>query len=299
MVNSRLEKNKKQRKDIAKEENIKKTKNATKIFFKIFMVLLIIFGTIFIACRYIGTSGLFVKEYSLDYDNLPDSFYGLKIIQISDINYNKETTDINKVKKLVKTINKYKPDLIVFTGDLIYGDITQEELNKLGLELDKLDANLGKYAVFGSDDDQSKIIIKNAGFMDLENNYDLIYNEENIPILITGFSNNIDTNAGFKYFDDESSNQDIFTISIMNKPDNIDTILSHRSVDLAMAGYSLNGLINIPSVGGVFLSDGCKNYYDSYYKIDNTDFFISGGIGVRKYPYRLFNHPSINLYRVK
>ena len=33
------------------------------------MVLLIIFGTIFITCRYIGTSGLFVKEYSLDYDS--------------------------------------------------------------------------------------------------------------------------------------------------------------------------------------------------------------------------------------
>mgnify|MGYP003298890046 CR=1 FL=1 len=85
MVNSRLEKNKKQRKDIAKEENLKKTKNATKIVFKIFIILLIVFGTIFISCRYIGTAGLFVKEYGLDYDNLPDNFYGLKIIQISDI----------------------------------------------------------------------------------------------------------------------------------------------------------------------------------------------------------------------
>ena len=143
MVNSRLEKNKKQRKDIAKEENIKKTKNISFFVFKVFIVLFIIFGTIYVSCRYIGTSGLFVKEYSLDYDNLPSSFYGLKIIQISDINYNENTTDINKVKDLIKTVNKYNPDIIVFTGDLIYGNVTHEELNMLSKELNKLDAKLG------------------------------------------------------------------------------------------------------------------------------------------------------------
>lgn len=299
MVNSRLEKNKKQRKDIAKEENIKKTKNISFFVFKVFIVLFIIFGTIYVSCRYIGTSGLFVKEYSLDYDNLPSSFYGLKIIQISDINYNENTTDINKVKDLIKTVNKYNPDIIVFTGDLIYGNVTHEELNMLSKELNKLDAKLGKYAVFGSDEDQAKIIIKNAGFIDIENSFDLIYNADNDPILITGFGNNLDLNSGFKYFEDIDSNQEIFTLALLNKPDNIEAILSYKSVDLAMAGYSLNGQIKIPGIGGVFLPEGCKNYYDSYYKINNTDFYISSGVGMRKYPYRLFNHPSINLYRLK
>jgi len=299
MVNSRLEKNKKQRKDIAKEENIKKTKNATKIFLKFFLVLILIFGSIFVSCRYIGTSGLFVKEYSLDYDSLPSNFYGLKIIQISDINYNTKTTDMNKIKKLIKTVNKYNPDIIVFTGDLIYGNITHDEVNQLGIEFNKLNANLGKYAVFGNDDDQAKIIIKNAGFIDLENSYDLIYTNENEPILINGFNDNPDLNAGFEYFINDNSNEDIFTISIMHKPDTIDKILSYRSVDLAMAGYSLNGLIKIPGAGGLFISDGYEKYYDSYYKINDTDFYISSGVGVREYPYRLFNHPSINLYRLK
>ena len=42
-----------------------------------------------------------------------------------------------------------------------------------------------------------------------------------------------------------------------------------------------------------------KKYYDPYYKIDNTDLYISGGIGVSNFNFRLFNRPSYNLYRFK
>ena len=37
----------------------------------------------------------------------------------------------------------------------------------------------------------------------------------------------------------------------------------------------------------------------NYYRINNTDLYVSSGVGTRKYPYRLFNHPSINLFRLK
>ncbi len=297
---SRIEKNKKQRFDIAKEEHIKKTKNMTIKIGKIILILLIIFGISYGILRYVGNMGLIVKEYSLKYDNLPDNFYGLKIVQVSDINYDEKTTDLKKVKQLVKKINSLRPDIIIFTGDLVYGDITNEEVVDLEKELNKLDAVLGKYAVFGEDDDTSHIIIKNAGFIDINNNYDLIYKDKYSPILIVGFnSDNLNLEDAFSYFNDENANQDIFTIAIMHKPDIIDEVLNYHPVNLAMAGHSLNGLIKLPKVGGIFTYDGSKKYFDSYYKIDDTDFYISGGVGTRDYPYRLFNHPSINLYRLK
>lgn len=300
MVNSRLEKNKKQRKNIAKEEHIETTKNVSRKLAKIFLIIMIIFGTIYITCRYIGNFGLVVKEYSLEYDKLPDNFYGLKIIQISDINYNGETMNMNKIKKVVDKVNSIRPDIIIFTGDLIYGNITQKERTNLEIELSRLDATLGKYAIFGEDDDQAKIIVKNAGFEDIENNYDLIYKNGYDPILIIGINDNdMNLDSAFSYFDSENANSDIFTIAIMHKPDSIDEVLKYHHVDLAMAGHSLNGLIRIPNVGGIFLSDGYKNYFEPYYRINNTDFYISSGLGTREYPYRLFNHPSMNLYRLK
>lgn len=300
MVNSRIEKNKKQRYDIKKEEHIKNTKNITKILIKIFLVIISIFGVIYISCRYIGNIGLVVNEYSLEYDNLPDSFYGLKIVQISDINYNSATVDMKKVEKLVDKVNDLKPDLIIFTGDLVYGDVSQDDLNILEDNLTKMNASLGKYSIFGEDNNSIKIIVKNAGFIDLENTYDLIYKDDYTPILITGIGGNlIDLDSSFSYFSEEGINNNIFTISIMHKADIIDEVLERYDVDLAMGGHSLNGLIKIPGVGGIFTNSGNRKYFDSYYKINDTDLFISSGIGVRQYPYRLFNHPSINLYRLK
>jgi predicted MPP superfamily phosphohydrolase len=76
-------------------------------------------------------------------------------------------------------------------------------------------------------------------------------------------------------------------------------ILNKRDVDLILSGNSLGGQINIPNVGGLFKIDGSRKYIDNYYRINNTDLYVSSGIGTRKYPYRLFNHPSINFYRIK
>ena len=297
--NSRIEKNKKQRFDIAKKEHIENTVNVSKIIFKVFLVLFLILGSIYVTCRYIGTSGLIVKEYSIDYENLPDSFYGLKIIHISDINYNSKTMPMKKVKKVVEQVNLLKPDLILFTGNLIYGDITQKELKELTSIISTLEAGIGKYAVFGEDNSDAKILIKNAGFIDIEDSYDLIYGYDNTPILINGLSNNLGIDSAFEYFYQENINTDIFTITLTHKPDNIKEVLKSNNVDLALAGSSLNGLINIPGVGGIVKMDGSQTYVNSYYKERNTDIYISSGIGTREYPYRLFNHPSISLFRLK
>ncbi len=294
---SRIEKNKKQRTDIAREEQIKKTKNITRIVIKITIILVIFLSIIYVSCRYVGTSGLIVKEYGLEYENLPDNFYGLKIVQISDINYNSKTVNLVKIKKMIKKINYIKPDIIVFTGDLIHGKIDSAEMEKLESELSELKAKIGKYAVSGEDDDNSHIALKNAGFVIIDNDYDLIYNKDYQPIVIVGVdSNDTDLENAFRYIDEK---QNLFTIAIMHKPDTIDDILNYYHVDLAMAGHSLNGLIQLPKIGGIFTFDGAKKYFDSYYRVENTDLFISGGIGTRDYPYRLFNHPSINFYRLK
>ena len=39
-------------------------------------------------------------------------------------------------------------------------------------------------------------------------------------------------------------------------------------------------------------------YTNSYYDINNTKFYISNGLGTENISFRLFNKPSINLYRL-
>ena len=70
-------------------------------------------------------------------------------------------------------------------------------------------------------------------------------------------------------------------------------------VDLILGGHSLNGSVVVPYYGGVFLDDLADKYYQEHYSKGITDIYISSGIGTNKYPYRIFNKPSINLYRLK
>ena len=74
---------------------------------------------------------------------------------------------------------------------------------------------------------------------------------------------------------------------------------STYEVDLVLGGHSLNGSIVIPYYGGIFIDDGAYKYYQEHYSKGITDIYISSGIGTNKYPYRIFNKPSFNLYRLK
>ena len=90
---------------------------------KIILFTIILLSLFFSYSRYLGTKGLIVKEYGIKDSNLPDSFYGLKIVHISDIHYKVSTTK-EDLKKVVKEINLLKPDIVILSGDLFDKSIT-------------------------------------------------------------------------------------------------------------------------------------------------------------------------------
>lgn len=302
---SRTEKNKSKRNAINKEERTQKRKKITTSFIKVAVIVTIILSISYLILRYVGNYGLIVKEESLIYENLPDNFHGLKIIQFTDLHYG-SVVNTKKLKEIVNKINKINPDIILFTGDLIdrHYSLNSKEQQEIISLLNKLDSKLGKYATEGNHDKKYfNSIMKDTDFTVLENSYDLIYDEGVSPILITGIGsstlNNMDIDKAFSYFNEENSNKDIFTISIMHEPDNIDAILENYKIDLAFAGHSHNGQVRLPFTEALVKVDGAKKYYEKKYTIDNTTLFISGGIGTSNYPFRLFNHPSINFIRLR
>jgi len=302
---TRTKKKKEKRKEITKKESQEKRNKILSNTFKVLLCIIIIIGISYIILRYVGNYGLVVKEESLVYENLPENFHGLKIVHFSDLHYG-TTVDTKKLESIVNKINSINPDIIIFTGDLIdqFYSIKKEEIENITLLLNKLEAKLGKYAVEGNHDKKYfNTIIENTDFIYLENSYDLIYNEGYTPILITGIGssilNNVDIDKAFNYFKDENNNKDIFTIAIMHEPDNIDLMLENYNIDLAFAGHSHNGQVRLPFTEALVKLNGSKKYYEEKYIINNTTLFISGGIGTSMYPFRLFNHPSINFIRLR
>ena len=275
-----------------------------KILYSILAILIIIF-LILIYARFICTIGLNTTEISYQTEYISESYNGLKIVHFTDLHYKKVITE-KRVEELIKEINKIKPDLILFTGDLLDKDykINNKDITFLIKQLSNLNSTYGNFEILGDNDYGKEETIKNiyiqSNFTLLENDYSIIYNENNDKIFIGGLSTSTyeeaDINKVMTYF---SNNQDIkFKIIMLHEPDYIDTILNnYNNINLILAGHSINGSINIPLIKYFLSPNGAKKYYQPYYKKSNTDIYISNGIGLNNLNFRLFNHPSINFYR--
>lgn len=90
-----------------------------------------------------------LKRFQLSYANLPEVFKGLKIVHISDI-HSGSFTDKAAVAKGIEKIMNEKPDLILFTGDLVNN--TADEMKNYMDVFDKLEAPLGVYSTLGNHD---------------------------------------------------------------------------------------------------------------------------------------------------
>ena len=249
-----------------------------------------------------------VKEHKITVNNLPDNFNGFKIVHISDLHYGR-MFDEDRLKKLVNSINEQKPDIVVLTGDLIDKDtnMTIDEANKISAELNKINSTSGKYAISGNNDlkfDEWTNIITNGGFIDLNNTYDTIYKDGYQNIFIAGASTlqdkqsiNDKVKTSIDYLNSFDKNGPVYKILLLHEPDVIDDI-NVNPFDLILAGHSHAGQVRLPFIGAFYLPDGAKKYYESYYKLKNSDLYISNGLGVSDFNFRLFNTPSYNLYRI-
>ena len=303
-MTTREEKNKEQFEEIVNDELRKKKKKKVIFFTKLIVLIIVCLFILYFYVTYVSTKMITVKEERLKNSKLPISFNSTKIIQFSDLHYG-TTVKIDEVKNLVKLINKRHPDIVVFTGDLIDDsyDISTSEQEDLIKLLKSINVSIGKYAVSGEDDgDNFSTILNQSDFTVLDNNYDLVYNNDNNPILITGLSSSLNGNRNidnaFKYFSVENHNANIYSICLIHESDDIDDILSKYSVDLFLGGHSHNGQIRIPFYGAISGVEGSSTYYKEHYELDNSQIYVSSGIGTVGSGIRLFDRPSINFFRL-
>ena len=93
---------------------------------KFIIFVVFVFICIFMYAKYVGVSGLIVKEYRLESKILSSNFSGFKVVHFSDLLY-KSTIDQDDVKKVVEKINLLKADIVIFSGDLVSKGISLSE----------------------------------------------------------------------------------------------------------------------------------------------------------------------------
>ena len=279
-----------------------------KKFLIILLIFLVLISTLLLYARFVATKGLKVKEYKVINSKIIEEYHGLKIVHLSDFHYGSTILE-KQLENIVNKVNELNPDIVVLTGDLIDNRLMYNQ-DEIINQLKKIEAKLGKYAISGNHDlpiEDYNYIIKESGFKSLDDTYELIYNNSNQPIIISGISTNYEdsSNIGIKteQFDKYISNltaddiKPIYSILLIHEPDFIDS-LNLNNYDLILAGHSHGGQVRLPLIGKIITPYGAEKYYDDYYKINNSDLYISSGLGTSELKFRFFNRPSFNFYRI-
>jgi predicted MPP superfamily phosphohydrolase len=91
-----------------------------------------------------------IHHHCISFSNLPKSFHGLRIVQLSDLHLGSFNYRFSILEKVIKKVNHLQPDYIVITGDLVNNYAW--ELRGWSRVFRKLSAKMGKYAVLGNHD---------------------------------------------------------------------------------------------------------------------------------------------------
>lgn len=107
------------------------------------------FGSALCGMTY-GYRHVVVKQFDYVNPQLPEAFDGYRIVQISDLHLGTIRGDKALVQKIVDSINQLKPDLVVFTGDLV--NYRAEEAAGFVSQLRGIEAADGVLSIMGNHD---------------------------------------------------------------------------------------------------------------------------------------------------
>ncbi len=117
-----------------------------------YLALLISFAWIGISLYGIlfGWKKVSVDNVTVSSARIPESFNGYRIVQLSDFHIGTYASAPGCVDHIVDMVNSLKPDLIVFTGDLV--NTSSSEIEEFTEVLSRLRAKDGVYSVLGNHD---------------------------------------------------------------------------------------------------------------------------------------------------
>jgi predicted MPP superfamily phosphohydrolase len=256
-----------------------------------------------------------VNRIRLAFKNLPPAFKGLRIVHISDI-HSGSFMDKQAVEKGVKKILKEKPDLILFTGDLV-NDRATEMTDYIDV-FSKLQAPMGVYSTLGNHDygdyvrwdsekakkenlEQLKQVHKQMGWRLLMNEH-VALEKGNDRMALLGIENwSAKGNFGRYGKMEEAypgSEQYPFKILMSHDPSHWDAEVRSKypDIDLTLSGHTHGMQFGVELPG--FKWSPVQYMYKQWaglYEADKQKLYINRGYGFIGYPGRVGILPEITV----
>lgn len=243
------------------------------------------------------------NELTILSPKLPPGFDGIKIVQFSDTHLSPFYT-IEQLEKVVDEVNLLSPDIIVFTGDLMDEPNSYNETNLISPVLSKLNAPLGKFAIYGNHDhggygtDIYSNVMDLSGFTLLRNEALPIKLLDQTSIIIAGIDDLMlgqpdyeGTLAGFS--------EEQFVVFLAHEPDAAEQAAGY-SVNLQLSGHSHGGQVQVPFYGALVTPPFADIYVEGLYQVrENFQLYVNRGLGTTRIPFRFLSVPEISIFTLK
>jgi len=259
-----------------------------------------------------------VHEKELSFSSLPKSFEGLRIVQISDLHIGSFFKEFDRVENGFKMIRDLKPDMILFTGDLVNN--TADEAEPWIEKLKSLEAPMGKFSVLGNHDygdyvnwdstqakqanlDKLIGIHKEMGF-DILLNENRTFEKNGETFTLAGVENwglpPFPQHGDLKGALNGSSDSD-FQILMSHDPSHWDAeVTKDSTVDLTLSGHTHGMQFGI-ELGNIKWSPAKYKYpkWAGLYEEGDQKLYVNRGFGYIGYPGRVGIMPEITLITLR
>jgi len=265
-----------------------------------------------------------IKQETICLPELPSSFDGTRIIQVSDIHLGSWACP-EKLRKAVEIINSQKPDIVFFTGDLV--NYTSYESYEFANILKEIKAPLGIYAIMGNHDygdyvawpspeakmknlDYLHEIYKYMGWKLLLNENVIIHRGSD-SIAVIGVENWGGTLRFPRLGDLEKATKGIESRSVQllmtHDPSHWDKIVKHkfRDIDITFSGHTHGFQFGLECCGirwspaQYIYKEWAGLYVHPVAGSHPQYLYVSRGLGSIGYPGRIGIFPEITLFILK
>ena len=239
--------------------------------------------------------------YTFTHQDIPPGFDGKKIVFISDIHCNIYFPP-DKVKELIDRVNSLNPDIIIIGGD---NTVKESSVSTLFFEeIKKMKALYGVFSVLGNHDfwEDAELIqqgLIDCGFNICDNQSYWIHNEGD-SIKIGGVGDLWEDKQILENTTHDVKKSD-FCILLSHNPDYIEYISPDDGIDLMLSGHTHGGQVTLlglyapvmPSYWRPKLPETGQKYRAGWVQKDNTELYVTTGVGVGDFPFRFFAPPEI------
>ncbi|MFP7657940.1 metallophosphoesterase [Chryseobacterium proteolyticum] len=258
-----------------------------------------------------------VRKVKVKIANLPKNFKGYKVIQISDV-HSGSFADPSKLEHAIELINEQKPDLVLFTGDMVNN--VSEEFKPFIPLFSKITAKDGKFAVLGNHDygdyvtwtslDAKKKNLETLIDYEKQAGFDMLRNEHRIiekdgeKLYILGVEN-----WGLKPFPQFGDldraiagvPESAAKILMSHDPTHFDSIVKQHpgNVQLTLSGHT-HGMQFGLDLKNIKWSPVQYRYpkWADIYESEGKFLYVNRGFGVLGYPGRVGVLPEITLFEL-